>query len=86
MITTFKDFVGLTYSIRDRELLEDLLFGVTTPSERREIGRRIEIVKRLLNGDPQQEIAQDLHVGVATVTRGSRELGKGRFKILRNQS
>lgn len=71
---------------RDRQLLEDLLFGVTTPHERREIGRRIEVVKRLLKGEPHQIIAADLHVGVATVTRGSRELGKGRFKVLRKQS
>lgn len=85
MITTFKDFINLTHSIHDRELLEDLLFSVTTPHERMEIGRRIEIVKRLLNGEPQQEIASDLHVGVATVTRGSRELSKGRFRVLRKK-
>jgi len=85
MITTFKDFVGLTHSINDRELLEDLLFSVTTPHERKEIGRRIEIVKRLLQGEAHQVIASDLRVGVATVTRGSRELGKGRFKVLRKR-
>lgn len=83
MMTTFKDFISLTHSIHDRALLEDLLLGVTTPKERVEISRRMEIVKRLLQGKPQQEIAQELHVGVATVTRGSRELGNGRFKVLR---
>ncbi len=78
--------MNLTYATRDRELFEDLLYGVTTPHERREIGRRIEIVKRLIQGEPHQEIASGLRVGVATVTRGSRELGKGRFKVLRKQS
>ena len=84
-MTEFNDFVELTYRTRNRELFEDLLLGVTTPSERREIGRRIEIVKRLLTGQTHQEIASALHVGVATVTRGSRELGKGRFKVLGNK-
>ncbi len=79
------DFINLTYGTRDRELLEDFLLGVTTPHEREAIGHRIEIVRRLLKGQTHQEIAADLHVGVATVTRGSRELGKGRFQVLRKK-
>jgi len=66
-------------------LLEDFLLGVTTPHERKVLARRIEIVKRLLAGEAQQQIAQDLEVGVSTVTRGSRELNLGRFKILRDK-
>lgn len=81
----FNDFIELTYNTRDKKLLEDFLMGITTPHERQEIGQRIEIVKRLLKGTPHQEIAADLHVGVATVTRGSRELSKGRFKVLRKK-
>lgn len=82
-MTDFSQFIDLTYSIRDKRLLEDFLFGVTTPKERQELVNRVEIVKRLMKGETQQEIAGDLHVGVATVTRGSRELGAGRFQILR---
>jgi TrpR family trp operon transcriptional repressor len=64
-------------------LLEDFLFGVTTDKERSELAQRIEIVKRLIAGEPQQKIASDLGVGIATVTRGSKELSQGRFKALR---
>ncbi len=66
-------------------MLEDFLFGVTTDKERSELTQRVEIVKRLVAGEPQQRIAADLGVGIATVTRGSKELSQGRFKVLRKQ-
>ena len=81
----FRDFVELVDSIDDINLLEDFLTGVTTQSERAELARRVEIVKRLVAGEPQHKIAHDLGVGIATVTRGSKELSQGRFKILRNK-
>jgi TrpR family trp operon transcriptional repressor len=84
-MSSFNDFIDLTYSIRDKKELEDFLFGVTTDKERAELTRRIEIVKRLVAGEPQQKIAADLGVGIATVTRGSKELSQGRFKVLRKQ-
>ncbi len=79
----FKDFIDLTYSIRDKDLLEDFLYGVTTTKERQELTRRVDIIKQLLADIPQHKIASDLGVGIATVTRGSRELSDGRFKALR---
>jgi TrpR family trp operon transcriptional repressor len=84
-MSDFNDFVALTYSIRDKQMLEDFLFSVTTDKERTELAQRVEIVKRLIDGEPQHKIATDLGVGVATVTRGSKELSLGRFKILRKQ-
>jgi TrpR family trp operon transcriptional repressor len=82
-MSDFTDFTSLIYSIKDKQLLEDLLIGITTDKERRELTQRIEIVKRLLTGEAQAKIASDLGVGVATVTRGSKELSQGRFKALR---
>jgi TrpR family trp operon transcriptional repressor len=82
----FNDFIDLIYSIDDKELLADFLIGVTTDKERKELSRRIEIVKRVIAGQPQQKIAKDLGVGVATVTRGSKELNSGRFKVLGKKS
>lgn len=81
---TLEDLVLLISSTRDEKLIEDLLIGLTTPSERAVLLRRIDIVKRLLDGEPQHNIAADLQVGVGTVTRGAKELKSGRFKILRN--
>ncbi len=41
---------------------------------------------RLIKGDAQHKIAEDLKIGVATVSRGARELKLGRFKILQSQN
>jgi len=82
-MSNFSDFVELVHSIRNKELLEDFLMGATTDKERAELSQRVEIIKHLLDGEPQQKIAADLGVGIATVTRGSKELSQGRFKVLR---
>jgi len=58
----------------------DFLKGILTPNELDELMTRLQIVKLLKKGLPHQEIARRLGVGVATVTRGSRELRLGRFK------
>jgi TrpR family trp operon transcriptional repressor len=81
-MSNFKSFVNLVDSIEDKSLLEDFLVGVTTSKERDELVQRVEIVKQLLQGVPQQQIASDLGVGVGTVTRGSKELAQGHFKAL----
>lgn len=77
----FKTFVDVIYTMPSRALLEDFLLGITTPGERRELTQRIAIVKRLIKGVPHSKIAADLGVGVATVTRGSKELAAKHFKI-----
>ena len=81
-MSDFNDLISLIHRTPDEALLEDLLVGITTDKERHELAQRLEIVKRLRAGQPQSKIASDLGVGVATVTRGSKELNQGRFKIL----
>lgn len=76
------ELIGLLLTIKTKAEMEDFLLGILTPKELREIPMRLQIVKLLRRGIPQQEIAAELGVGVATVTRGSRELQKGRFKIV----
>lgn len=82
-MSDFKDFVALVHGTTDKVLLEDLLVGITTPKEREEFARRIEIVSLLLQGVSQRQISERLGVGIATVTRASKELAQGRFKVLR---
>ncbi len=60
--------------------MDNLLKGILTPRELEEITNRLQIVKMLKKGVSQQKIAEKLKVGVATVTRGSREIKLGRFK------
>lgn len=76
------ELIRLLLTIKTKEKMEDFLLGILTPKELKEIPMRLQIVKLLKSGIPQQEIAKELGVGVATVTRGSRELQKGRFKVV----
>lgn len=80
---TMRDLVHTLAMTTDEMVIEDLLLGLTTKKERAEMLQRIEIVKRILKGDAHHRIAEDLGVGVATVTRGSKELANGRFKIFK---
>lgn len=84
-MSDFDGVVDLVYSIRDREVLEDFLVGLTSPKERIELATRVEIVRLLLKGELQHDIAHKLGVGIATVTRASKELSQGRFKVLRDE-
>lgn len=83
-MSNFNDFISLVYSIEDKATLEDFLVGITTEKERKALAQRVEIVKRLVAGQPHASIASDLGVGVATVTRGSKELAQGKFKIIKD--
>lgn len=85
-MSNFSNVISVIDTIQDKRLLEDFLVGITTPKERDELAKRLEVIKRLLDGQPQHKIADDLGVGVATVTRGSKELSDGRFKVLRKEN
>lgn len=50
------------------------LVGLLTPNEIQEMSKRLEIFRLLKEGLPQRDIARQLGVGIATVTRGSRAL------------
>ena len=62
----------------EKEML-DLLKGLLTVGELEEISRRLQIIKLLKSGVSQREVAEKLKVGIATVTRGSKEIKQGRF-------
>lgn len=59
---------------KDTDKLELRLSKLLTPSELSEISNRLQIFKLLEAGLPQRQIAEQLGVGIATVTRGSRAL------------
>jgi len=72
--------INLLLNIKTKAEMKDFLLGIFTTKELEEIPRRLEIVNMLKKGIPQHEVARRLMVGVATVTRASKELQKGRFK------
>jgi TrpR family trp operon transcriptional repressor len=61
-----------------REKMEEALVDLLTPSELSEVERRLQIFILLEQGVPQRQIAEQLGVGIATVTRGSLALKKKR--------
>ena len=72
-----KELIDVIYKItKDKSLLHDFIKDILTPREFENIGVRWQIVKRLAKGEHHVAIAEDLHLGVATVTRGSREMRK----------
>jgi TrpR family trp operon transcriptional repressor len=61
---------------------KDFLQSLFSPEEIEVFEKRINIVKLLLKNKPHRKIASELNVGIATVTRGAKELKLGRFKFL----
>lgn len=65
-----------------KEKIENLLRGLLTPKEMDEFAKRIELVRLLKKGVAQHTIAEKLGMGVATVSRGAREIKEGNFKTI----
>jgi TrpR family trp operon transcriptional repressor len=83
-----KDIIEVIVEIgSDKILLDAFLKDLLTPVEYTEIKKRWEIIKMLNDGVNQHEIAKKLGVGIATVTRGSRELSdkNGGFRKVLNK-
>lgn len=62
---------------KEEKLLKSFLSDMLTPKEYAEMLVRFEIISRLLEGEAQRTIAEDLGVGIGTITRGSHEIGRG---------
>ena len=73
------DLVDAFLQVKNKADMLDLLKGLLTVGELTEISRRLEVVKLLKGGVSQREITEKLKVGIATVTRGSKEIKQGRF-------
>ncbi|OGK62312.1 hypothetical protein A2334_02175 [Candidatus Roizmanbacteria bacterium RIFOXYB2_FULL_38_10] len=76
------ELVTILLAVKNKKEMADFLYGILTPQELEEIPVRLQIIKLLKKGVPQHEIAKKLGIGVATVTRGSKEIAKGRFSTI----
>jgi TrpR family trp operon transcriptional repressor len=63
------------------EHMSAALEGLLTTYEQQELINRLQIFELLSQGVSQRQVAQQLGVGIATVTRGSRALQAGSYKI-----
>ena len=83
-----QELVQLLAQMRPAALMDAFLQDLLTPVEFDDIAMRWQIVKQLARGVPQREIAKNLGVSIATITRGSRELQdkKGGFRQVLNST
>lgn len=75
----YETLVDVVLSLKTKKDVRGFLDGILTPKEREELALRLQIIRLLKKNVPQHEIAKRLGVGIATVTRGSKELSKGNF-------
>ncbi len=68
LVETFAKIFG------DKKLMTEFLIDILTPTEFEALALRRQIVKKLKKGETHRSIAEDLGLGISTVTRGSREL------------
>ncbi|MBJ7555824.1 Trp family transcriptional regulator [Marinomonas spartinae] len=69
-----QDLIQFLSEVDDASVLEKRLKVLLTPNEISEMVSRLKIIALLDEGVPQRDIAKQLGVGIATVTRGSRAL------------
>jgi len=68
------EFTDLLLQAKDANVMQSVLSALMTPSELRDIPNRLQIIRLLKQGLSQREISKKLGVGIATVTRGSKQL------------
>jgi TrpR family transcriptional regulator, trp operon repressor len=78
-----KALVDIFVELDNPEEVHDFLKGLFTPGELKALTQRLEIVKMLKKGLPQRVVANVVRVGIGTVSRGAKELKKGRFKAVK---
>lgn len=81
-----QEFLTILSTIKDFKLLDDFLADILTPNEYEEIVKRWQIVKQLDQGVTQRQIAKNLQISLAKISRGSRMLlnKKGGFNQILN--
>jgi TrpR family transcriptional regulator, trp operon repressor len=70
----FKELVDFLLQAKDRRAMGNRLRALLTPSELHDIPNRLKITRLLKQGLTQREIAKQLGVGIATVSRGSKAM------------
>lgn len=68
----WRGFLNLCSSAETPDELGELLWLFLTPEERKDVATRYLIVRELIEGKkPQRDLAKELGVSIAKITRGS---------------
>lgn len=79
----WRNFTKLCLATKNEEMLSSLFDLLLTYEEKESIAMRCLIVMDLLKQEKtQRNIAEDLHVSVAKITRGSNELKRMQPKLI----
>jgi TrpR family trp operon transcriptional repressor len=79
----WRGFLALCVKQQNEKSLEQLFELFLTPEEKENLATRYSIVQVLLQNElPQREIAKQLNVSIAKITRGSNELKRMDKKLL----
>jgi len=77
------EFIALMDKAPDKEMQKALYDFFLTAEEISDLSRRLLIIKALLAGKKsQREIAKELNVSIAKITRGSNELKRTNKKLI----
>ncbi len=69
------DLIKLVNRVKGEERLEELFQLLFTHEERHDLAKRLLIIQALIKAEqPQRELAQQLNVSIAKITRGSNAL------------
>lgn len=85
----WQDLIQLLSAMEDKRSIEKILQVLFTHDERNDMAKRVQIIHGLLQGDKtQRQLAQELNVSIAKITRGSNALKSvdDEVKVLLNKA
>lgn len=68
------DICTVLCDISDPDQMQEFLTEMLTPSERRDLALRWELMRRLKKSIPQRQIAAELGISLCKITRGAKIL------------
>lgn len=74
----YRDVLNVLCQIVDIQQMQSFLEEVLTPAERRDLGLRWDLMKKLHAGVPQRQIAAELGISLCKITRGAKILRQSR--------
>lgn len=83
-INGWENFAELCLASESKQQLADLFELFFTPEEKATIDLRIKLIGELVRGEkPQRQIAQELNISIAKITRGSNALKRIDEELMR---
>jgi len=69
------DFLKLCHEAKNLEQLDELMGLLLTAEERAQLALRVDLIRELMQGQKsQRDIAKELEISIAKITRGSNAL------------